>query len=257
MTIRRGIFALVVAILVAVGGWYVFVHNQSLPHVLNAAGDRQVSETTDYYTIQAVYPNETRLATRTDTSSLADRKAESTIESAINGIISSFKGDLGQMLTDDEKARLTQENTKYSLDIAYHPYNSGSFVSEEFDIYEDTGGAHPNSTYKTLVFDLNGNQVDLSDLFTSGSDYLTPIAAAAKAQVEQQVAATTGEDATSSMIFADGLTPKPENFANWVDDQGTLIIFIPPYQAAAYAAGAFEVRIPLSELTSILKPGIQ
>ncbi|HEV8677503.1 MAG TPA: DUF3298 domain-containing protein [Candidatus Paceibacterota bacterium] len=256
MSIRTGLFVIVLAVLVAIGGWYVFTHTQSLPHELNENGDRQVKEDTDYYTIQAIYPNATRLATRTDSSANADKRAVSAIESWINQSISSFKSDTSKMLSADEKARLMQANEKYALDIAYHPYNSGSFVSEEFDIYEDTGGAHPNSSYKTLVFDLKGNQVSLGDLFTPGTDYLGRIAAEAKTQVDAQVAQRIGADATST-IFADGLAPKEENFANWVDDQGILTIFIPPYQAAAYAAGSFEVHIPLTDLKDILKQGVQ
>ena len=256
MTIRTGIIALLFAILVGVGGWYIFTHTQSLPHELNENGDRQVKEDTDYYTIQAVYPNTTRLATRTDSTAGADKKAVDTTESWINQTVSTFKSDASQMLTDDEKARLASSSVKYALSIAYHSYNSGSFVSEEFDIYQDTGGAHPNSAYKTLVFDLNGNQVQLGDLFVSGSDYLGRISAAAKTQVNEQITARAGEEATST-VFSEGLDPTADNFSNLVDDQGILTIFIPPYQAAAYAAGSFEVRIPLQDLKDILKPGVQ
>jgi hypothetical protein len=241
--------------LVGIGGWYVFTHTQSLPHELNENGDRQIKEDTDYYTIQAVYPNTTRLATRTDSSGEADKRAMATIENWVNQTIRTFKDDANQMLNADEKARLNEQGVKYALSIASHSYNSGSFVSEEFDIYQDTGGAHPNSAYKTLVFDLKGNQVALGDLFTS-NDYLTRIAAEARKQVEAQIAQRAGAEATST-IFEEGLAPTNDNFVNWVDDQSILTIFIPPYQAAAYAAGSFEVRIPLQDLKDILKPGIQ
>lgn len=255
MNIRTGIILLVLAVLVGIGGWYIFAHTQSLPHVLNENGDRQLKEESDYYTIQAIYPNVTRLSTRTDSSTAADKRAVDTIERWINDTASGFKDDASQMLTSDEEARLKEQGIKYSLSIAYHPYNSGSFVSEEFDIYQDTGGAHPNGFYKTFVFDLNGNQVGLDNLFTSG-DYLARIAAEAKAQVSEQIAERAGPEATST-IFAEGLAPNADNFANWVDDQGVLTIFIPPYQVAAYAAGSFEVRIPLDSLKDILKPGVQ
>jgi hypothetical protein len=256
MNIRTGIAVMVLAVLVGVGGWYVFTHTQSLPHELNANGDRQIKEDTDYYTIQAVYPNTTRLATRTDSSANADKQAVATIESWINQTVSTFKNDTSKMLTDDEKARLASSSIKYALSMAYHSYNSGSFVSEEFDLYQDTGGAHPINFYKTFVFDLKGNQVELSDLFVPGSDYLTRISAAAKTQVEAQIAARAGADATSTVI-AEGVAATVDNFANWVDDQRTLTIFIPPYQAAAYAAGSFEIHIPLEDMKDILKPGIQ
>src|SRR3569623_1173312 len=122
MTIRTGIFAIIVAILIGVGGWYVFTHSQSLPHELNQNGDRQIKEDTDYYTIQAIYPNTTRLATRTDSSAAADKRAMSTIESWGNQTVSDFKNQANKALTDDEKARLKEQGAKYALSIAYHPY---------------------------------------------------------------------------------------------------------------------------------------
>lgn len=243
------------AVVVAVGGWYVFTHSQSLPHTLTESGDRFIKEDTDYYTIQAVYPNTTRLATRTDSSAAADARAVATIESTINDMVAEFKRTANQALTQDEKARLTEQKIKYSLNVISRAYNSGSFVSYELDISQDTGGAHPNAFFKTLVFDLKGNLVDLSDLF-SDRGYLERVAAEAKTQVAAQLAARAGEEATST-IFEEGLAPRADNFANWVDDQSTLIFLIPPYQAAAYAAGSFEVKIPTTELKDILKQGIQ
>lgn len=255
MNIRTGIILIILAVLVAVGGWYIYAHTQNLPHVLNENGDRQVKDESDYYSVQVVYPNTTRLGTRTDSSAGADKRATDAMESWVNQTVSSFKSDANQALTADEKARLSQSGIKYSLNISYRSYNSGSFVSEEFDISQDTAGAHPINLYKTFVFDLKGNQVNLSDLFTS-NEYLNRIAAEAKSQVTQQLTARAGKEASSTLV-ADGVAPKAENFADWVDDNGTLRVFIPPYQAAAYAAGSFEVRIPLDSLKDILKPNIQ
>lgn len=255
MTIRNGIIVLLLAVVVAVGGWYVFTHNQSLPHILTESGDRLIKEDTDYYTVQVVYPNTTRLATRTDSTKQADERVVATIESDMKDMVSVFKNNANKALTTEEKARLAEQKIKYSLNVGNHAYNSGSFVSYEFDIFEDMGGAHPNNAYKTLVFDLKGNKVALKDLFTS-NEYLNRIAAEAKKQVEAQLANRGGEDAASALV-ADGVAPREDNFSNWVDNEGVLTIFIPPYQAAAYAAGSFEVRIPLQDLKDILKPGIQ
>ncbi len=256
MTIRNGIIAIVFAILIGIGGWYVFTRTQSLPHVLNENGDRVIKEETEYYTVQVLYPNTTRLATRTDSSKAADERSVATIERALGEMVSDFKRTASEALTEAEKARLLGQKIKYALNIAYRSYNSGSFVSHEFDIYQDTGGAHPMNFYKTFVFDLNGNEVRLDDLFVSGSNYLERISEAAQEQVSAQIAARAGEEATSTVI-TDGIAPRTENFSNWVDRDNTLIFLIPPYQAAAYAAGSFEVKIPTEDLKDILKPGIQ
>lgn len=221
MTIKNGIAVLILAVLVAIGGWYLFTHSQSLPHALNENGDRQIKEDTDFYTIQAVYPNSTRLATRTDSSKAADDKAIRTIESSVNAAVSAFKTAADKALTEGEKSRLTEQHLKYSLNIAYHAYNSGSFVSYEFDVSRDVGTAPSTKSYTTLVFDLKGNQVELGDLFVSGSNYLERISA------------------------------KTQDTAHFVDDQSTLIFF------TALSTTSPEVRIPLDELKDILKPGIQ
>lgn len=255
MTIKGGIVFLILAVLVALGGWYIFINSQALPHTLNSQGDRQIKEDTDFYTIQAVYPNSSKLASRTDSSASADEKAIQTIESYVIGTVATFKNNANSALTSDEKARLTEQKLKYSLGIAYQQYTSSSFASVELDVAEDTGGAHPINSYKTFVFDLKGDQVALSDLFTPGSDYLGRISEAATKQIGEQLVAE-GADASSSII-AEGVAPTADNFSNWVDKDGLLVFLIPPYQAAAYAAGSFEVHIPMSDLSDILKPGIQ
>jgi hypothetical protein len=256
MNIKNGIILLVVALLVGIGSWYLFTHSQSLPKTLNEKGDRQVKEEADYYTVQAVYPNTTRLGTRTDSTANADQKAVSTMESYIEQTIATFKRDANKALTEQEKTRLKEAGLKYAISINYYPYNSGDFASFEYDISQDVGGAHPSTLYKTFVFDLKGNEVRLSDLFKENTDYLGRISAAAKKQVADQMKNMAGSASTSTIIAA-GLDPKQENFANWVDNDGILMFFIPPNQAAASAAGSFIVRIPLDELEDILKPGIQ
>jgi len=257
MTIRNGIITLILAILIGIAGWYLFTQSQSLPHVLTESGDRQQKEETEFYTVQVVYPNATRLATRTDATAAADERAVATIERELEDTVAAFKKTANNALTSDEKERLTAAGLKYSLNIGYRGYNSGSFVSYEFDIFEDTGGAHPINSYKTLVFDLKGNKVSLDDLFVSGSNYLERISAEATKQVGEQFTRKGGiENATSSLV-AEGLAPRAENFSNFVNNDGVLTFFIPPYQAAAYAAGSFEVRIPLQDLKDIVKPGIQ
>jgi hypothetical protein len=256
MNIKSGIMLLVLAVLVAIGGWYLFTHSASLPKTLNENGDRQFKEETDYYTIQAIYPNTTRLGTRTDSTPGADQKAVQKMESFVSQTVAAFKRDVSGMLTEDEKARIKESGFKYALGISYHAYNSGDYASFEFDLYQDTGGAHPNGFYQTFVFDLKGDEVALGDLFKPNSGYLERIASIARTQVEKRLTELAGEDATST-IFAEGLAPDVANYSNWIDNNGMLVFFIPPYQAAAYAAGSFEVHIPIDELADVIKPEVQ
>ncbi len=255
MTKRNGIVAVVAILVLLVGGWYFFAHRgPTLSYTVLDTGDRQHKETADFYTIQINYPNKTPLAVRGGWG--AGARADKAIEDLLEDQIDGFKDLAEENLTDEEKARLTENLYTYSLNIAYKPYSSGEYVSYEFDIYTDTGGAHPNNYYKTLVFDLDGHEQELGDLFEGGSNYLERVATEARRQVTEQLTQRAGSGATTTLI-AEGLTPTKENFENFVVDSDRIRIFIPPYQVAAYAAGSFEVQIPLIDIRDILKPTVR
>jgi hypothetical protein len=255
---RNLLIAIVVLIVVgAIGGIYLHFNpvGPALAYKIIETGDRQHREDNEYYTIQINYPDKTPLATRGAWG--AESRAESAIATALTGLIEQFKqaGSVDN-LSKEEKDRLKNANLKYSLSVGYHPYTSGSYVSYEFEVYMDTGGAHPNNFYKTLVFDNDGHLVSLGDLFTPGSDYLNRIAGIATTQVEDQLRHRIGSDPKTSFL-SDGTAPRADNFNNFVVDSDRVRIFIPPYQAAAYAAGSFEVQIPFSEVKDILKPTVK
>jgi hypothetical protein len=256
---RKNILIILILLIIILAGGALYLYGNPLKPTLSYAlietGDRQHKESADYYTVQINYPNKTPLATRGSWG--ADNRAEGAITSALSQLITQFK-QAGSVdaLSQEEKDRLNKAGLKYSLNVAYHPYSSGSYVSYEFDVFMDTGGAHPNNFYKTLVFDLGGNTVALEDLFQPGSNYLDRISQAAQTQVAAQIKQRAGADAVKTII-TDGITPKVENFENFVVDSDHLTFFIPPYQAASYAAGSFEVHVPLADLKDILKPEVK
>jgi len=254
MTKRTSIVAILLLLVVLIGGWYFFANRgPSFAYTVIESGDRQHKEETDFYTIQINYPNKTPLATRGGWG--AESRAQKEIDAVVQEQIDAFKELADGNLSDEEKARLTGDNLKYSLNIGYRPYSSGEYVSYEFDIFMDTGGAHPNNFFKTLVLDLGGHPQKLGDLFEDGS-YLERIADIASMQVREQLTQRAGADAASSLV-AEGLAAQEENFENFVVDSDRIRIFIPPYQAAAYAAGSFEVQIPLIDIRDILKPTVR
>ncbi|HYF13020.1 MAG TPA: DUF3298 domain-containing protein [Candidatus Paceibacterota bacterium] len=254
---NRRTLLIVLAILVIVGLGYYFYSNPIAPafsYTVIETGDRQHRENEEFYTVQINYPDKTPLAERG--SGGAENRAMATITRTAADLVGQFK-EVGNVnnLSQEEKDRLTQANQKYSLNVGYKPYSSGNYVSYEFDIFMDTGGAHPNNLFKTLVFDLNGNTVELGDLFTNSS-YLERISQMAQTQVRDQLIARAGEASVESLIN-EGIAPRAENFANFVVDSDRLRIFIPPYQAAPYAAGSFEVQVPLVDVKDILKPEVK
>ena len=106
------------------------------------------------------------------------------------------------------------------------------------------------------MFDLDGNEVTLAQVLDTNPNWLEELSLLVSQDVQKQLIARMGDslpvgaegpDVTGAM-FPEGVAPKAENFKNFVIDYDTLVIHIPPYQVAAWAAGSFEVRIPLSSL---------
>jgi hypothetical protein len=252
---------LVVVVLVAIAWGLSFLHapqpaaDQS-QHVLSGQltteGSYLYSDNAAYYDIEVTYPAHTSL------SGAADAKARLLIEQELAADIEQFKsdGNFANLTPEDIQMQGLGGDRKYAYSTEYKEFTSGSTDSFLFTIYEDTLGAHPNGYFKSYVFDQSGKALAINDLFTPGSNYLARLSQASAAQITSQLRDRLGADASSS-VFADGYAPSEQNFQNFVIDSGTLHIYFPPYQVAAYAAGAFDVAIPLSSLSDILVAGIK
>lgn len=254
---NRAMFGTFFAIAAVVLAYLTWQFLQPVPHLLPGtlaeAGQMVHKEAAQYYTVTIAYPNRTPLYDRWHPS--ADAQARQGMETWLISDSAQFKEDIKpDQIHGPEKEALDASGRTYDYDATYKQYAStdGKFISYEYDIYVDTGGAHPNGYFHTFVFDKKGNTVTLGELFTPGSNYLSRIASIASEQVKAQLQARLGADGTAD-VFADGLAPRDENFSNFVIDGDSLMFLIAPYQAAAYAAGSFEVRIPLAQLADILK----
>lgn len=212
-----------------------------------------------YYEIDITYPDRTPLWNAWNPA--ADTRARNEMETWLKGDSAQFLQDIDVAdISGPEKESLDENGEKYTYDATYKPFASanGRAISYEYDIYVDTGGAHPNGYFQTFTFDKSGGDVTLASLFAPGSQYLQRLSAIATAQVKSQIGErlNLASDADiESALFADGLTASPDNFANFVIDGSNLVILFPPYQVAPYAAGTFEIRIPLSQLSDMLQAG--
>jgi hypothetical protein len=248
-----GVFALAS---LAYVGW-LYTEAQTTTHVLSgtAVGNGAIKhrEEAQYFTIEVSYPDHTPLYSWLNPK--PDTKARDAIEAFLLSDSTQFKQDLDvDHIAGPEKEMLDSMGRTYAYEATYKAYEATDHttISYEYDIYVDTGGAHPNGYYHTFVFDRSGTELKLSDLFVGGADYLGRISSAALTQVKAELTKELGMDAADT-IFEEGLAPTQENFSNFLIDGDTLVFLIPPYQAAAYAAGNFEVRIPLSQFNDILR----
>jgi hypothetical protein len=227
----------------------------AITHVLAgtpaANGNYEYVENADYYTIDVAYPGVVSLQ------GAAGAKAELTIEQALADDIAQFKsdGNFANLTPEDVQIQGLGPDRKYVYGAEYKEYQSPGTVSYVFLIYEDTLGAHPNGFYRTFVFDTDGNELTLGDLFKPGAAYLPRLSDESYKQIVAELATRVGSEPDASMLdeVRIGTSPTPETLQFFYLDGDTLVLLFPPYQVAAYAAGSFEVDIPLSSLQDILK----
>jgi hypothetical protein len=92
--------------------------------------------------------------------------------------------------------------TNYNVLLA-----NNSLISVEMREYSDSGGAHPNTGFWSLTYDLTENkEVTLEDLFKPDSDYKTAIAKYVVADIDRRAAALEEEEAKR-----EGRKPNPRD----------------------------------------------
>lgn len=98
------------------------------------------------------------------------------------------------------------------------------------------GAAHPNNFSSVLNFDFNtGLEIQLSEVFKPGVDYLTTLSNYCKRVLQRR----------GTLNFPEGADPKPENYKIWNMGMRNLVITFDQYQVAPYAAGPQECQVPL------------
>ena len=104
-----------------------------------------------YFTVEATYPTQTPLLT--SAGAQADQEAIASMKAFVEEEIATFKdnGDFAN-LTHDDIQMLGLDQRKYELGIEYTMYTGVRTVSYVYLIYQDTGGAHPNTNYRTFTF---------------------------------------------------------------------------------------------------------
>ncbi len=237
----------IVALILLVAGlvWYTvstIVPGGSLPATALSAHS-PYQENGPYYALAANFPTTTPL------SGNANAAALSSMRGWIGSEIAQFKKDTGvARLTPAQAQKQGLANgRKYTLDIVYLEGSSAHTVSYIYTVYEDTGGAHGNTFFKTFTFNTHsGTLLTLNDIFTGS--YLEKLSALAG----QTLAQNLGQFATASVI-RDGTAPEAKKFSDWFFDNTDFVLLFPPYQVAAYAAGPQTVRIPAAGLQGYLR----
>lgn len=143
----------------------------------------------------------------------------------------------------------TSWNLPYVLDARGTGYRSGAedagTRSVAFEVYENVGGAHPQTWYKTFNWDVAGEApITFDTLFKTDSDPLEVIFPIVQSEVSRQL----GVD--SPISSADGLDPAKYQEFVLTDDE--VIFFFGQGEVMAGAGGALQARVPRSEIAQLL-----
>lgn len=100
-----------------------------------------------------------------------------------------------------------------------------------------------------------GAELLLPDLFLPGSDYLAVISEEAYSHVVRALTERFGGELDERLLSSarEGTAPLLSNFESFYLEEENLLVLIPPYQAAPYAAGDFQVTIPREILLPFLR----
>lgn len=236
------VFLGIVLVLAAGFIWFIQTRPPASPTELTKS---PYTEESPYYEISIEFPTETALKGPSNDAAVLRMKA------FLSDLVGTFKenGGFQNLTAEDTRMRGFDQGRKESLKVLFFESVTPNTDAYVFTIYEDTGGAHGNTLFKTFMFDKNtGTELKLGDLFQPGTAYLTELSRLARAKLPP----TIGEYADSGMI-ASGTTPEEQNFSNFVFDGKDLLILFPPYQVAAYAQGPVTLRLSNSDLRNLLK----
>ena len=205
------------------------------------------SEHTGSYDIAANYPTTTPLLA--SVGAAENDSAIALMRNFVGGTVSTFKAGFTSN-TYGAGTPAQPSDGKGSLQIVYLIGSSAHTVSYIFTIYEDTGGAHPFSYFKTFAFDTKtGAALSLADIFLPGASYLDRLSSISRSELPGII----GPGADTQFI-QNGTTPEEKNFENFFFDNSDFVILFPTYQVAPYALGPQTLRIKTETLSDILKP---
>lgn len=187
---------------------------------------KEIIESKDNYDIKVYYPE-------TKYSNLNDE-----IKKQIDSYITYFVNEIDGI----EK----QENVKYQLQIRFDSYEYERYISFVFEIFEDYGGAHPNSSIWTISYDIKDNKiVTIDNLIAKNSNILNFLSEYSFENLKENK--DIKENYIEEMLVS-GTKPIRDNFQYFAFAKDGFKLFFPRYSVAPYSSGSFVVNIPYDKI---------
>ncbi|OBK74715.1 hypothetical protein A5651_09130 [Mycobacterium sp. 1274761.0] len=128
-------------------------------------------------------------------------------------------------------------NVPYVLDMKATRWASHTTTSVSFETYEDLGGAHPTTWFRTFNYDMVRNRpITFSDLFAPGTDPLKAILPVVTKKLESEMG-------TAPPIL-DGAGTDPANYQNFAVTPSDVVFFFDRGALMPGAAGTYTVYVP-------------
>lgn len=141
----------------------------------------------------------------------------------------------------NETKRPNFANVPYALEMQGMLWASDSSRSVSLEIYEDLGGAHPSTWYKTFTYDMaDSRSITFDDLFAPDADPLTEIFPIVQRKLEAEMGMPT------PVSDSDGMDPS--HYRNFVVTPTDVVFFFDRGELMAGAAGAHTVYVPRSAI---------
>jgi hypothetical protein len=221
-----------------------------------AAGPGSINENAAYYIISGSYPGSTpRIASA---GAEADAAAVSMMKSFLLQEVERFKsnGNFANLSHEDVQI-MGLDQRKYTFDVTWKTYQGAHTLSYVFQLTQDTGGAHPNTYYKTFTFDTTGGErLDIGDIFQPNSNYLQLLSTKARADLPALINKVQ-EGAADTETINVGTQPITDDFQSWYINDSNLVLLFAPYQVGPYSLGTILDTIPLPTFATVLKNAYQ
>ena len=199
--------------------------------------DKKITDSTKPFKINVVYP---QINGQDD----FNKKAEAIITKEISDFKeNSLDNDVAVKKIDP--VGYAKYPREYELDIGYDKGEvDNNIVSVVFSVYNFEGGAHGNSYFITLNYNVkNKQEVKLTDLFPADAGLLQKISDYCVKDLTKQIIAKLGS--TDGTSIQDGAGPNADNFQFFlINPNNTITFYFPQYQVAYGAAGDFKVVMP-------------
>lgn len=141
----------------------------------------------------------------------------------------------------NETKRPNFANVPYALEMQGMLWASDSSRSVSLEIYEDLGGAHPSTWYKTFTYDMaDSRSITFDDLFAPDAAPLTEIFPIVQKKLEAEMGMPT------PVSDSDGMDPS--HYRNFVVTPTDVVFFFDRGELMAGAAGAHTVYVPRSAI---------